>query len=265
MALPRCPRLIIALSMSLSPSLAHAGAWTLDAGNGQVITATTISNASKSFDADSKAIDDVTFTKTFMSAYVEYGWKDWLTLVAVPEYADAASAGVGRMTERARDFAFSGGARVRLFNDDGVFSIEAMARSAGAFELDTSFRQKPGKELELRALYGTHFEMFGREGCLDVEAAQRWATGSRPDETPIDITLLYDIGWRTNALLQSFNVISEGAGRPPFDHYRYHKLAFSVVRPVWGQTSLQAGGFISPAGQNALREQGVFLSIWTKF
>jgi hypothetical protein len=107
--------------------------------------------------------------------------------------------------------------------------------------------------------------MVGREGCFDAEIAQRWTTGGRPNETPLDLTLLYDIGWKTQAVVQSFNVISQGSGRPPFDHYRYHKLALAAVRPVWGDTSLEVGGFLSPAGQNALEEKGIFLAIWTKF
>lgn len=258
-------RLIAGLALCLLPTLAHAGAWTLDSGAGQIISATTVSDARKSYDAHGNPTDDVTFRKTFTSLYAEYGWTDWLTLVAVPEYASALSAGTGRRTERADDFAFSGGARVRLLDDVGVLSVEAMARSAGAFELDTSFQQRPGEDFELRLLYGTHFELFGRQGCFDAEVSQRWTTGGRPHETPVDLTLIYNIGWKMQALVQSFNVISEGGGEPPFVHYRYHKLALSFVRPVWGHTSLQLGGFISPAGQNALEEQGIFLSLWTKF
>ncbi|HEY7976675.1 MAG TPA: hypothetical protein VID67_00665 [Rhizomicrobium sp.] len=256
---------LAALAICLVPVAAQAGAWTLSEGEVQIITSTIISSANKSFDANSDPTEDVVFRKTFTSVYAEYGWNDWLTLIAVPEYASAISAGPGRATEHANDFAVSGGARLRLLNDAGVLSMEAMARSAGAFELDTSFDEKPGEEFELRALYGAHFEMFSRDGCFDVEVAQRWTTGGRPNEVPIDLSLMVDVGWKTQALLQSLNVVSEGAGRPPFDHYRYHKLALSLVRPVWGQTSLQVGGFLSPAGQNALEEEGVFLAIWTKF
>lgn len=247
------------------PGAAYAGAWTLPEGVAQVISMSTISSADKSYDAHGNATEAVSFRKTFMSLYAEYGWNDWLTLIAVPEYADAISAVPGRNVQKARDFAFSGGARVRLFSDAGVFALQALARSAGAFELDTSFRQKPGEDFEFRALYGTHFELFGHDGCLDVQVAQRWATGGRPDEAPIDVTLLYDVGWNTQALLQNFNVVSEGHGRPPFDSYRYHKLALSAVHHLWGRTSLQVGGFVSPAGRNALEEKGLFLSVWTKF
>ncbi|MGN6516326.1 MAG: hypothetical protein ACTHLR_10870 [Rhizomicrobium sp.] len=247
------------------PGVAHAGAWTLPENVAQVISTSTVSSADKSYDAHGHATEPVRFRKSFMSIYTEYGWNDWLTLIAIPEYADAVSAFPGLKVQKARDFAISGGARVRLFDGAGVFSLQAMARSAGAFELDTSFRQKPGEDFELRALYGTHFALFGRDGCLDVQIAQRWATGGRPDEVPVDVTLLYDVGWQTQVLLQNFNVISEGHGRPPFDAYRYHKLALSAVRHLWGRTSLQAGGFISPAGRNALEERGVFLSMWTRF
>jgi len=255
---------IIAI-LFIVPTAAHAGAWTLPEDAWQIISMSTISDASKSYDAHGNPTEAVTFRKTFASLYTEYGWNDWLTLIAIPEYADAVSGGPGRMTDKARDFAFSGGARVRLLDDTGVLSVEALARSAGAFELDTSYREKPGEDFELRVLYGTHFDLFGRDGCLDIQIAQRWATGGRPDETPVDISAMVDIGWKTQVLLQSFNVVSEGSGDPPFGYYRYHKLALSFVRPVWGKTSLQLGGFVSPAGQNALKEQGIFLSLWTKF
>jgi hypothetical protein len=237
----------------------------LDEGSGQAITETTISSAKRSYDANGDPSLHVSFHKTFTSVYAEYGLKDWLTLVAVPEYASAMSSAPGQLTEQARDFAISGGARLRLLNSAGVFSVEGMARSAGAFELDTSFDRKPGRDFEARALYGTHFNFFGRDGCVDIEAAQRWTTGGRPNELPIDITLLYDVGWKTQMVLQNFNVLSEGSGHPPFVRYRYHKLALSVVRPVWGQTSLQVGGFYSPVGRNALMEQGIFFSVWARF
>jgi hypothetical protein len=249
----------------LFPGAAFAGAWTLPEGTTQIITTVTNSDASKSFDQNSKASEDVTFHKIFLSAYAEYGWNDWLTLVAIPEYASANSAAPGRATQKADDFALSGGARVRLFNDAGVFSLQATARSAGAFELDTSVDQDPGEDFELRALYGTHFELFDRAGCIDIQIAQRWATGKRPDETPVDLTLLYDVGWNTQMLLQNFNVVSQGSGQPPFAYYRYHKLALSAVHPLWGAFSIQLGAFVSPAGQNALREQGLFMGIWAKF
>lgn len=245
---------------------AFAGAWTLPEGTAQIITSMTNSDADKSFDANGNPRQDVTYHKIFFSAYSEYGWKDWLTAVVTPEYASAISAEAGLAEEKANDFAISGGVRVRLLNEeDNVFSLQATARSAGAFELDTSVNQDPGEDFELRALYGWHFDLFGRAGCIDAEIAQRWATGRRPDETPIDVSLLYDVGWDSQVFLQNFNVISEGSGKPPFSYYRYHKVALSVVHPVWRGFSVQFGAFVTPAGQNALQERGLFTAIWARF
>jgi hypothetical protein len=259
-------RCCFAAFLAAMPARAFAGAWTLPEGTTQIITSMINSDASKSFDANSGASEDVTYHKIFLSAYSEYGWNDWLTLIAAPEYAVASSAAPGLAMQKANDFAISGGARVRLLNDaDGVFSLQATARSAGAFELDTSVSQDPGEDFEMRALYGRHFELFGREGCFDLQIAQRFATGKRPDEMPVDLTLIYDAGWDTEVFLQNFNVISEGSGEPPFAYYRYHKLALSAVHPLWGAFSIQLGGFITPAGQNALREQGLFTAIWARF
>jgi hypothetical protein len=168
--------LIFGVVLCLFPGCAFAGAWTLPEGTTQIITSLTNSDASKSFDENGKASEDVTFHKTFLSAYSEYGWNDWLTLIATPEYASASSAAPGRAMQNANDFALSGGVRVRLFDEAGVFSLQATARSAGAFELDTSVDQDPGEDFELRALYGTHFELFGHTGCFDVQIAHRWAT-----------------------------------------------------------------------------------------
>jgi hypothetical protein len=248
------------------PARAFAGAWTLPEGTTQIITSVTNSDATKSFDENSNPSEAVTFHKIFFSAYSEYGVRDWLTLIATPEYASATSVAPGRAAQKANDFAISGGARIRLLNDDdNVFSVQATARSAGAFELDTSVDQDPGEDFEFRALYGRHFVLFGHAGCFDVQVAQRWTTGRRPDETPVDFTLLYNVGWSTQVLLQNFNVVTEGSGQPPFSYFRYHKLALSAVHPLWGVFSVQLGAFASPAGQNALREQGLFAAIWAKF
>jgi hypothetical protein len=73
------------------------------------------------------------------------------------------------------------------------------------------------------------------------------------------------VGWDTQAVLQNFNVVSDGSGSPPFAYYRYHKLALSAVHPLWGDFSIQLGGFVSPAGQNALQEHGLFTAVWARF
>ncbi len=67
-------------------------------------------------------------------------------------------------------------------------------------------------------------------------------------------------------LLQSFNVISEGAGSAPFfPSYAYSKLQLSAVYSMTPKLSLQLGGFTTFGGRNALQENGLVVGAWYKF
>jgi hypothetical protein len=66
-------------------------------------------------------------------------------------------------------------------------------------------------------------------------------------------------------MLQSFNLFSAGSAAAPYVYFRSHKIELSWVKRLSGRFSLQAGGFFSPSGQNALVEQGVVLALWTRF
>ena len=65
-------------------------------------------------------------------------------------------------------------------------------------------------------------------------------------------------------MLQNFNVIGGGNGQPPYGYFRSHKLEVSVVQRLTRHLLVQAGAFYSPLGQNALRERGVVLALWTQ-
>jgi hypothetical protein len=42
-------------------------------------------------------------------------------------------------------------------------------------------------------------------------------------------------------------------------------VQLSVVQHLWKHLSLQVGGFVSPLGQNALKEQGLSIALWDSF
>ena len=63
-------------------------------------------------------------------------------------------------------------------------------------------------------------------------------------------------------MAQSFNTVSGGDAVSPFTYYRSHKFELSLVERLNPRWSLQTGVFISPAGQNALVERGLQVSIW---
>ena len=247
------------------PPLAVAGAWTQPEGETQIIADVGYSIAGQSFDHHSRPNWPVQFDKILTTVDGEYGWNDWLTLVLAPEYAHARLLRPGKLPEQADDGAVMAGARVRLWNGGGVFSAQMTAKTAGAFDMTVSADGAPGRQLELRLLYGANFTLFGRDGFWDAEIAQRWIEGLRADEMPIDLTLGLRVSKRMRVLVQSFNIVAQGNARQPYSYYRAHKLSLSLVTDLSPGLSFESGAYISPAGQNALDEQGFDISLWVHF
>jgi len=251
--------------LALWPCAAHAGAWTEPEDGIQVIVGATFSRATSGFDHRGSDRLPIRYEKVLTQLHAEYGWNDWLTLILAPEYAHARLIAPARKPIYADDMAIEGGVRVRLLKDVGIVSAQLTAKTAGAFDMTVSVDGAPGRQLELRFLYGTNFTLFHLPGFLDAEIAQRWIAGPRADEVPIDLTLGLRIARKTRILFQSFNVIAQGNASPPYSYYRSHKLAFSLVTDLRRGLCLQSSTYYSPAGQNALAEEGVSLSLWLQF
>jgi hypothetical protein len=256
---------IAGLFLLLCAGQAHAGAWTQAEDTGQTFSTFTYSRASHSYDAHSNATIPIRYTKLLTQTYIEYGVRDWLTLTVDPEYAKAQSGPPGGPIEIANAFAIGAGARVRLLDNHGVFSLEGSYKSAGAFDTSVSVNQESARQFEIRALYGTNFDLFGKTAFADLELGQRFIAGARPSETPIDISVGLHITKQTMVLAQNFNVIAGGDSKPPYSYYRSHKVQLSIVQHLWRHLSLQVGGFVSPLGQNALKEQGLSIALWDSF
>jgi hypothetical protein len=102
-------------------------------------------------------------------------------------------------------------------------------------------------------------------GRLDVQVAQRLRFGGPPDEFRTDVTFGLWPHDRWLVLMQSFNVISEGAGSWGYPSYAYYKLQLSAVYALTPALSLQLGGYTTYWGRNALQENGLVLGAWYKF
>jgi hypothetical protein len=253
----------IAISLLVAPA-ARGGAWTLPEGHWQVFTATTESSAGMSFDGQGRADQPTSFTKLLVQNTFEYGLTGYLTLFATPDYVQARVQQSGLATARVDDSSFEGGARLLLDGRDGKLSLQGSYKTAGSFDLSVSADRATGRQIELRLLYGTSFKLAGHDGFIDLQAGQRWIASPRPNETPVDLTAGLWLSRNWMLMAQSFNIISAGDAKPPYTYYRSHKIELSLVERLTRHWSLQAGAFYSPAGQNALVERGVQVSLWTQ-
>lgn len=240
-----------------------AGAWTLPEGDAQAIVTVAYSFASSGFDDGGDLIAVEPFEKYEMRGYAEYGLTDWATLVVQPELrfkeqGDEKSQGLGR---------FDLGLRTRFWNSDfGVASVQGAVSAPGqSDELAPLNGGDTDWELEARALFGRGFDIGWRHGFLDAQVGYLHRLSEPADEVLLDLTIGLDVTEKSFAMLQSFNRLSVGSADLPFTETQEHKLAFSVVYPVDDRWSVQSGTIATAYGRNVLREQGVFLAVWSKF
>jgi hypothetical protein len=245
---------------------AFAGAWTLDAGTGELIITGTVMQANSVFNSNSKLQSIPRYGKEEAQALIEYGVTNWFTAMLQPSLQHvniAAPFGAERGGLGYTDI----GGRARIWSDDSwVVSAQATFRIPGV--LDKTNPAAIGytdPEVDIRGLVGYSFKAGTLPAFIDVEVAQRFRLGGPPDEFRTDITFGIRPVDRWLFLAQSFNVVSEGAGTWGFGSFAYHKFQLSAVYALTPTFSLQLGGYSTYWGRNALQENGLMVGAWYKF
>jgi len=256
----RC--VVACLGVLLFPAAAFAGAWTLPQGTGQAIVTATTSTSDHIFGFGPTPRYD----KTELQALIEYGLTDRFTGILIPGLQHIDIAAPTSAQRSGLGYTEFGGRYKFLQGDAWVFSGQATLRVPGTN--DTSNPAAigyTGVETDVRALFGYSFAVGSWPAFIDLQLAQRFRAGTPPDEMRFDATFGVRPAPRWLVLAQSLNVVSEGAGGPPFGSYDYYKFQLSGVYELTPALSLQAGAFTTYAGSNALQENGLILGAWYRF
>ncbi len=252
---------------------ALGGAWTLPPGGAEAWTTTLIAGANAAFGPGYQLQSGASYRKVEQNVILEYGLGDGVTGLFATQFL-AVTLGGPNGAQYAGPGYSDVGARVRLAQGDTgqggtwVVSAQAVARAPGA--AGSGSRAAVGYtdwEADLRLLAGVSFPLWGQPGFLDLEVAQRQRFGDPPNELRADATLGVELrpGWL--GLLQSFNVVSEGAGAgPDFKlSYGYSKLQLGLLVNVNAQLSLGAGVFTTYLARNFPQENGLVLAARVRF
>jgi hypothetical protein len=249
------------------PSTAWAGAWTLPEGIGQWLATITASTSTNSFGSNGGLAPTPRYDKEELSALIEYGFTDRLTGILNPGLQNidiAAPISAERTGLGYTEF----GARYGFVEEPTwVVSGQATLRVPGTNQ--TSNPAAIGYtdvEADIRALLGHNFAVVEMPAFFDVEVAERLRTAGAPSEFRVDGTLGVKIFPRWLLLVQSFNVVSEGAGNSIYGgSYDYEKLQLSALYTLAPNWWLQGGGFSTYAGRDALQENGLIFGVWHQF
>lgn len=265
-----CVRVALGCTLGLgtlwSSIEAQAGAWTLDAGQGQMLITGAMSSATEAFDGSRTLKATPRYNKFEFQGLFEYGVTDRLTAILAPglQHIDIAAP----VDAKRNGLGFSEfGARYKFMQgQDWVLSGQSTLRVPGTFDAGNPAAVGYNRfEFDFRALLGRSFMIYDLPAFVDLQLGQRFRAGDQPSELRFDATLGVRPLPQWLLLVQLFNVISEGANPPLFPSYDYSKLQVSVVHELTPQWALQGGGFTTYTGRNALQENGVIVGAWYRW
>ena len=259
-------RFIIATGLIGYATTAFAGAWTLDAGKGELIITGTAMQASELFSTGSVLQSIPRYSKDEAQALIEYGVTNWFTAMFGPSLQHVDIAAPISAERSGLGYTDIGG-RAKIWSDESwVVSAQATVRIPGTYDkTNPAAIGYTDPEIDIRGLVGYSFKAGTMPSFVDVQVAQRFRLGGPPDEFRTDVTFGIRPVDKWLLLAQSFNVISEGAGSWGFGSFAYHKFQLSAVYELTTALSLQLGGYSTYWGRNALQENGLVVGAWYKF
>ena len=238
-----------------------AGAWTLPAGEGLVISTLSASSADVRFSEMRERVEAPLFRKAEIQVLAEYGITDRFTLRgkgSVERWRQEGGEPPGYQGFGVQEV----GGRFR-FLQRGAFvgSAEASLRVGEAHD------GAKGVELEyeVRLLGGYGFAIRGRPAFVDVQAGGRLRPQAVSDEILFDLTVGVRPIERVLLLAQSFSTVAAALSENGAPLYDRHKLQASAVVDLTPTLSVQAGANRTLAGSQALEETGVFGALWLRF
>ncbi len=263
-------RIVFAASLPLASSLAsspaRAGAWTPDQGHGEIIVTTFFEQAGVAYDQIGRFTPTPFYRSAQATAYVAYGVTDWLAAIVLPS-VQSSSLGAPE-NQRYTGLGDSEIAvQARVWRDDStVISVLAGVRAATSGGATNSWLQGPNQpEYDFQLLLGHNVSLRDFSGFLDFAAGYRLVGGSTPNEGHFDATFGLYATPELLVLAQSFNTISAASSNPQTPQWAQAKAQLSLVYQFSAGWRAQASGYVTLAGLNAYRENGLLLGLWRKF
>ena len=248
-----------AAALALMAGAAHAGAWNLPKGEGQVILKYERETASRGFDHDGAAYDLwVDREDRILSLWGEYGLNERVTLLLKTDYQQSR--------DEYNDFSGWGltelGARVSLLETErSVVSVQGIYGHDGNGRTASWAGPGEGKhEGELRLLAGTNLKTK-RPVFIEGQLARRWRNGL-PDETRLEGAVGVRIRpyWTMMWQVYAGRVDARNGDKGP----EWVKVENGIIRH-FDRWSVQGGWRSTLHGREFPDAQGPIVALWRRF
>lgn len=257
------------LSAGLSPTI--AGGWPQPVGEGQTIFTLAMDRADERFDVGGDRVLGPEFSKTESALYWEHGLTSRITLVANP-VMQTVTIDTGEVVDETSGFGTSMvGARALLFRPTGKGVVSAqggvLIPGSGENVFDEPLGEG-GYGGEGRLIVGQGWSGLSSarfEGFAEVQTAWRDRAEADAAEARLDLTLgVRPTPW-AQVMGQTFSTWSVNERNVQRGPYEFHKAQVSTVIGVTRDWSIQAGGYATFAGKDAVADNAAFVALWRRY
>lgn len=253
------------LSCLVSPLPAAAAAWNRPAGEGLAIVDYTLGAGTEYFDGRGHLAPARSYSKSELSAYVEYGATDSLTLIARPSLDDVHIGAPDAGTYRGSGSSAVGAQWQALVFGPAVLAVQGTFSLPGSTSrTDPAVIGNTAREGDLRILAGVGLPVPFRP-FLDLQGSYRIRSSGAAAQWHGDATFGFYPTDKLLVLLQSFTTVPTGPGDARLPSSRATRLELTGVYALTQNWALQLGGFTTAWGREALRERGFTTGVWWYF
>lgn len=245
--------------LALMAGAAHAGAWSLSKGEGQLIVKYEPERASRAFDPEGDPVDLwVDREDQIVSLWGEYGLSERVTLLLKTDYQDSRD----EYNQFSRWGLTEVGARLRVMQTErSVVSVQAIYGHDGNGR--TASWAGPGEgehEGEIRLLAGTNLKTK-KPVFVEGQVARRWREGL-PNETRVEAALGVELrpNWTLMWQVYAGRVDAQNGDKGP----EWIKVENGIIRH-FDRWSIQGGWRATLHGREFPDTQGPIVALWRRF
>ena len=264
----RAKDIVLSLGLSLLASTASASAWNPEQWHGELITGFVETTATEAVNEFGETVALDVYRKRTSENYGIAGLTDRWALVGAFDWQDAQIVGPSL------DITFSETSKIQAGLQYQVYRNEdrAVALSVSYLEgvdLPVALLTLEGREprIELRGLWGESFKAFDRNAFAELQLASRIETRGRYAATRGQLSVGID-PFKKAKIITKMRVVdlTDGTfeGLDIAGQQRWEVEA-SAIYNLFRDAYYEIGYVSTISADNAVRESGFKLSMWTKF
>ncbi len=225
-------------------------------GTYQLISTTSNSRFSRSFDSRGSLKRSAVFSKTSLDVHLAYGFSETLTIIGDISSERLLPQVIGD-PGAASPWSAMAGPRLQIWRDGSTMVSAQVMVGAGQATASSGFVG------DLRVVAAHSFAIGGRPAFVDAQLGYRQGAPGARSELRLDGTFGIKPHESWLLLAQVFTARAmAGQGQP---HSLRIKAQVSAVWHVGETWSVQTAAFTTLAGINAAQESGLSLGLWRRF